>query len=60
MYARTAVYEFIVKQCGLEDKHWIRIEITLLSTIAKLAYDIMASFELSGSHLFSVRYNLLF
>lgn len=57
MYSSTVVYEFIVKLCGLEDKYWRRIEITSVSTVAKLAYAIMASFELSGSHLFSVRYN---
>lgn len=53
---QTVVYEFEIKLCNLEDKYWRRIEITSVSTVAKLAYAIMASFELSGSHLFSVRY----
>ena len=56
MADQTVVYEFEIKLCILEDKYWRRIEITSVSTVAKLAYAIMASFELSGSHLFSVRY----
>ena len=56
MADQTVVYEFEIKLCNLEDKYWRRIEITSVSTVAKLAYAIMASFELSGSHLFSVRY----
>jgi len=34
--------------------YWRRIEITSVSTVAKLAYAIMASFELSGSQSFCV------
>ena len=54
MAVQTVVYEFEIKLCNLEDKYWRRIEITSVSTVAKLAYAIMASFELSGSHLFCV------
>ena len=59
MADQTVVYEFEIKLCNLEDKYWRRIEITSVSTVAKLAYAIMASFELSGSHLFSVRFIIL-
>ncbi len=48
MADQTVVYEFEIKLCNLEDKYWRRIEITSVSTVAKLAYAIMASFELSG------------
>lgn len=54
MADQTVVYEFEIKLCNLEDKYWRRIEITSVSTVAKLAYAIMASFELSGSHSFCV------
>lgn len=57
MADQTVVYEFEIKLCNLEDKYWRRIEITSVSTVAKLAYAIMASFELSGSHLFSIEYD---
>ena len=56
MADQTVVYEFEIRLNNLENKYWRRIEITSVSTVAKLAYAIMASFELSGSHLFSVRY----
>lgn len=56
---QTSVYEFEVKLCGLEEKFWRKIELTSISTLAKLAYAIMASFELSGSHLFCIMYNEL-
>ena len=56
---QTSVYEFEVKLCGLEEKFWRNIELTSISTLAKLAYAIMASFELSGSHLFCIMYNEL-
>ena len=46
MADQTVVYEFEIKLCNLEDKYWRRIEITSVSTVAKLAYAIMASFEL--------------
>lgn len=57
MVDQTVVYEFEIKLCNIEDKYWRRIEITSVSTVAKLAYAIMASFELSGSHLFSIEYD---
>lgn len=57
MANQTSVYEFEIKLCDLDDKYWRRIEITSVSTVAKLAYAIMASFELSGSHLFYVEHN---
>lgn len=57
MEIQTVVYEFEIRLSNLEDKYWRKIEITSVSTVAKLAYAIMASFELSGSHLFSIEYD---
>lgn len=45
MADQTVVYEFEIKLCNLEDKYWRRIEITSVSTVAKLAYAIMAIFN---------------
>lgn len=54
------MYEFEIKLCGLEEKYWRKIEITSISTLAKLAYAIMSSFDLSESHLFCIIYNDLY
>lgn len=51
------VYKFNVKLTDLEDKIWRDIEITSVSSIAKLAYSVIAAFEGSASHLFNIRYN---
>ncbi len=37
MADQTVVYEFEIKLSNLEDKYWRRIEITSVSTVAKLA-----------------------
>lgn len=51
------VYKFNVKLTELEDKIWRDIEITSVSSIAKLAYSVLAAFEGTVSHLFNISYN---
>lgn len=51
------VYKFKVKLNGLEDVIWRDIEITSVSSVAKLGYSILAAFESTASHLFNIRYN---
>lgn len=50
------VYKFKIRLIGLEDIMWREIEISSLSTVTKLAYTVMASFECKGNHLFYVEY----
>lgn len=49
------VYKFKVKLRELENYIWRDIEITSVSSIAKLGYAILAAFEAEGSHLFCIR-----
>lgn len=51
------VYKFKVTLSDLEDKIWRDIEITSVSSVAKLAYSVLAGFEGTASHLFNIRYN---
>ena len=50
------VYKFKVKLRELEEYIWRDIEITSVSTVAKLGYAILASFEAEGSHLFCMKF----
>lgn len=53
----TYVYTFKVQLVEFEDKIWRDIEITSASSVAKLAYSIIAAFGGDGSHLFGIRHN---
>ncbi len=59
------VYKFKIKLRELEEYIWRDIEITSVSTVAKLGYAILAAFEAEGSHLFCMnfgdeRYEIVF
>ena len=49
------VYKFKVILCELENVIWREIEITSVSSVAKLGYSILAAFESTASHLFKIR-----
>ena len=51
------VYKFRVKLQELEKYLWRDIEVSSLSTMAKLGYAILASFQAQGSHLFGITYD---
>ncbi|MCI1268607.1 MAG: plasmid pRiA4b ORF-3 family protein [Ruminococcus sp.] len=51
------VYKFKVRLCELENVIWREIEITSVSSVAKLGYSILAAFESTASHLFNIRCN---
>lgn len=51
------VYKFKVKLCELQNVIWRDIEISSLSSVAKLGYAVLAAFETTGSHLFNIRFN---
>lgn len=51
------VYKFKVRLKNLEDIIWRDIEITSVSSVAKLGYAVLAAFEGTASHLFCIRYN---
>lgn len=53
----TLIYKFRVKLTGLERYIWRDIEITSVSSIAKLGYAIIASFSGNGDHLFCIKIN---
>lgn len=50
------VYKFKVRLCELENVIWREIEITSVSSVAKLGYAVLAAFESTASHLFNIRY----
>ena len=59
------VYKFKVRLCELENIIWREIEITSVSSVAKLGYAVLAAFESTASHLFNIRldgkrYEILF
>lgn len=59
------VYKFKVKLRELENIIWRDIEITSVSSVAKLGYAILAAFESTASHLFNIkcdglRYEIVF
>lgn len=49
------VYKFKVRLCELENVIWREIEITSVSSVAKLGYSVLAAFESTASHLFNIR-----
>ncbi|MCP1100904.1 hypothetical protein M2454_000119 [Aequitasia blattaphilus] len=51
------VYKFKVKLCELENVIWRDIEITSVSSVAKLGYAVLAAFESTASHLFNIRFD---
>lgn len=51
------VYKFKVTLDELEDYLWREIEITSVSSVAKLGYAILAAFGATASHLFCVEFN---
>lgn len=52
----TNVLEFHIELVGLEKNFWRDIQISDNTTVAKLGYTIMASFEGQASHLFNIKY----
>ncbi len=50
------VYKFKVAIKEVPDKIWRDIEISSLSSVAKLGYTILASFEAAASHLFNIQF----
>lgn len=50
------VYRFKVRLCVLENVIWRDIEITSVSSVAKLGYVVLAAFESTASHLFNIRF----
>lgn len=59
------VYKFKVNICELENIIWRDIEITSVSSVAKLGYAVLAAFESQASHLFNImfkekRFEILF
>ena len=51
------VYKFKVTIKEVPDKIWSDIEISSLSSVAKLGYTILATFEAAASHLFNIKFN---
>lgn len=50
------VYKFKVAIKEVPDKIWRDIEISSLSSVAKLGYTILAAFEAAASHLFNIKF----
>lgn len=50
------VYQFKVKLKELPKIIWRDIEITSVSTVAKLAYSVLAAFEAEATHLFGIEF----
>lgn len=50
------VYKFKIRLCELENVIWRDIEITSVSSVAKLGYAVLAAFESTASHLFNIRF----
>ena len=50
------IYKFKISLINRDVKLWREIELTSSSTVAKLAYCILASVDASGSHLFNIKY----
>lgn len=51
------VYKFKAAIKEVPDKIWRDIEISSLSSVAKLGYTILATFEAAASHLFNIKFN---
>ena len=50
------VYKFRVILKEVQEKIWRDIEITSVSSVAKLGYTVLAAFEGKASHLFNIRF----
>lgn len=50
------VYKFKVRLSELESIMWRDIEITSVSSVAKLGYAVLAAFESTASHLFNIKF----
>lgn len=50
------VYTFRVRLCELKNVIWRDIEITSVSSVAKLGYAVLAAFDGTASHLFNIRF----
>lgn len=50
------VYKLKVWLGGFENIFYRTIEVSSLSTVAKLGYTVMAAFEADGSHLFNIKF----
>jgi hypothetical protein len=50
------IYKFKVRLCELESIMWRVIEITSVSSVAKLGYAVLAVFESTASHLFNIKF----
>lgn len=51
------VYKFKVGLCELENDMWRDIEITSVSSVAKLGCAVLGAFESTASHLFNIRFD---
>lgn len=51
------VYKFRISLCELEEYIWREIEISSLSSVAKLGYSVLAAFEAAASHLFYISHD---
>lgn len=51
------IYKFNVTLKGVSGKIWREIELTSVSSVAKLGYAVLAAFESVANHLFYIRYN---
>ena len=51
------VYKFKVQLANLPEKIWRDMKITSVSSVAKLAYAILAAFEGQANHLYNIQYN---
>lgn len=50
------VYTFRVRLCELKNVIWRDIEITSVSSVAKLGYAVLAAFDSTANHLFNIRF----
>lgn len=53
---KADVYKFKVKLVELDDVIWRDIEITSVSSVAKLGYSILPAFRSIGKHMFNIIY----
>lgn len=51
------VYKFKVSLKEMSNKIWRDIEISSVSSVAKLGYVVLATFESTASHLFNIQFN---
>lgn len=51
------VYKFKVSLCELANIIWRNLEITSVSSVAKLGYAVLAAFESTASHLFNIQFD---